>query len=82
MKAAMIIPFPLAARRNMIERQAIYAAELSLDAAERHIRHQLKTQADTMRRRGIDESIIAHELRAMEGAIRSMLERAVSGGAQ
>jgi hypothetical protein len=80
--AAVVVPFPLASRRVMIQRQANYAAELSLDAAERHIQQQLKTQADTMRRRGIGEEIIARELRAMEGAIRSMLERAVSGGAQ
>ena len=79
---ATVIPFPLASRRVMIERQARYAAEINPDAAERHIQQQLKIQADSMRRRGVDEDIIARELRCMETAIRGMLLQAVSGGAQ
>ncbi|EKS28155.1 DUF6074 family protein [Afipia felis] len=76
---ATILPFPLASRRVMIEKQARYAAELNPDAAERHIQQQLKVQADSMRRRGVDEDIIARELRCMETAIRSALCRASMG---
>jgi hypothetical protein len=79
---AAIVPFPLASRRTMIERQARYASELSLDAAERHIQQQIKVQAESMRRRGIGEDLIARELKCMEGAIRRLLDRAVSGGAR
>jgi Family of unknown function (DUF6074) len=79
---AVIVPFPLASRRGMIERQARYASELSLDAAERHIQQQIKVQAESMRRRGIDEDLIVRELKCMEIAIRRLLDRAVSGGAR
>lgn len=65
---ATILPFPLARRRTMIVRQARYAAELSLDAAERHIAQQIKIQGDAMRRRGIDEARIERE-HAMHGGV-------------
>jgi Family of unknown function (DUF6074) len=77
---AIIVPFPLANRRSMILRQARYAAGLRPDAAERHIWQQLKVQAQTMRRRGIDERVIAHEINCLEASIRSTLLRGVSGG--
>ena len=78
--SAVIFPFPLAKRRTMIDRQARYAAELNPDAAERHIQQQLKIQSDAMRRKGVDDDLIARELRCMECAIRELLTRAVSGG--
>lgn len=80
MKSADIIPFPLARRHDMIERQATYAAEINPDAADRHIAHQLKIQRDAMRRRGIDEHLIDRELNCMETAIRSALCKATMGG--
>jgi hypothetical protein len=79
MMTATIVPFPLANRRSLILRQARYAAMLSPVAAEHHIRQQLKVQAQTMRRRGIDERVIAHELDCLETSIRATLSRAVSG---
>lgn len=79
---AQVVPFPLARRRTMIERQARYASELNPDAAQRHIQQQLKIQGDAMRRRGIDEQLIGCELRCMKNAIRGLLLRAVSGGVQ
>lgn len=60
----------------MIDRQAFYAAQLSPDAAERHIARQLRTQADIMRRKGVDERFIRRELSAMEDAIRHALCKA------
>ena len=77
---AVIVPFPLANRRSMILRQARYAAVLSPVAAERHIRQQMRVQAQTMRRRGIDESVIAREIGCLETSIRATLLRDVSGG--
>lgn len=75
-----VIPFPLARRRHMIERQARYASELSVDAADRHIQQQIKIQADAMRRRGIDENLIERELKSMGTAIRHALLKNVSTG--
>jgi hypothetical protein len=80
--SAAIYPFPLAKRKTMIDRQARYAAELKPDAAERHIRQQLKIQGDAMRRKAIDDALIAREIACMEEAIRAVLARAVSGGAR
>ena len=80
--SAAIYPFPLAKRGAMIDRQARYAAELGPDAAERHIQQQLKIQGDSMRRRGVDEDLIARELKCMRTAIGAALLRAsVSTGA-
>lgn len=71
--AATVVPFPLARRRTMIDRQARYAAELNPSAAERHIAQQVKIQGDAMRRRGIDEGLIERELKCFEAAIRAAL---------
>jgi hypothetical protein len=77
---AEIVPFPLASRRSMILRQARYAAVLHPDAAERHIQRQLKIQRQAMRRRGINEHLIAREINCLENSIRSTLLSNVSGG--
>lgn len=66
----------------MIERQARRYTELNPDAAERHIAHQIKVQADAMRRKGIDEVLIERECRCFETAIRALLMRSASGGAR
>lgn len=77
---AAIVPFPLASRRSMILRQARYAAVLNPDAAERHIQRQLKIQGQAMRRRGIEEHLIAREINCLETSIRSTMLCNVSGG--
>jgi Family of unknown function (DUF6074) len=74
----IIIPFPLARRQSLIQRQARYAAELGSDAAARHIQHQLKVQAEAMRRKGVPETLVQHELGSMELAIRSLLSSVVA----
>jgi hypothetical protein len=51
--------------------QANRASELNATASERHILYQLKIQADVMRRRGIDEDLIAQELKCMGSAMRT-----------
>lgn len=79
--SAVVVPFPLARRRDLIWRQAQYASQLSRDAAEGHIARQVRTQADVMRRKGVDEALIEHECRCFENAIRELLIRSASGGA-
>ena len=71
---ATVFPFPPARRRDMIERQSRYAAELKPDSAERFIRQQLKIQGDNKLRRGVPQNLIAHELKCMEAAIRRELQ--------
>jgi hypothetical protein len=73
--SAAIFPFPLAKRRTMIDCRARYANELSLNAAERHIRRQLRIQGDAMRRKGIDDDLISRELRCMECVVDELLTR-------
>jgi hypothetical protein len=80
--SAAIVPFPLAKRRTMIDRQARYAAEINPDAAVRHIQQQLKIQGDAMRRKGVDDNLVARELKSMEAAIRTLRARAMYGVAQ
>jgi uncharacterized protein DUF6074 len=72
---AVVVPFPLVRRRPFIERQAARVAELNHDAGERHIAYQLEVQAAAMRRKGVNEDLIASELRCMERAIRASLWR-------
>lgn len=75
---ASVLPFPLARRCDMIARQSRYAAQLNSDSAERFIRQQLNIQGEKMRRRGVAQNLIAHELKCMEAAIRHELRDSVS----
>lgn len=77
---AVIIPFPIDRRQPYIERQAHRAAELSPDASERYIAHQLRLQRDAMFRKGIDESLIERELRCLDISIRKVLFRELHAG--
>jgi hypothetical protein len=78
---AVVLPFPTTHRWAFIERQARRAAELNPDAGERHIAYQIEVQATAMRRKGIDEALIQREIRCMETAIRTSLQRLLMGGA-
>jgi hypothetical protein len=75
--SALVLPFPLARRLDLIQRQAEYALCLKPDSAERHIERQLHCQADALRRRGVAEAMIAREVSAMEAAIRAAMWNAV-----
>jgi hypothetical protein len=71
--SAVVVPFPLARRLDLIYRQAEYALCLKPDQADQHITRQLQCQAAALHRRGVSDDIIAHELRAMEAAIRAAM---------
>jgi hypothetical protein len=79
---ADVLPFPLAQRRYLVQRQARRYTELNPDAAERHIEYQVGIQAAAMRRKGVAEDLIERECRSFENAIRELLTRSASGGAQ
>jgi hypothetical protein len=76
MRAAVIIPFPLARRQAFIRKQADHATCLNPDSAERYLEYQLQVQRDAMRRRGVADDLIARELKCMERAVRQELLRA------
>jgi Family of unknown function (DUF6074) len=71
--SAEVLPFPLARRLDLIHRQAEYALCLKPEKAEQLIARQLQCQADALRRRGVSDDNIAHELKAMEAAIRAAM---------
>ncbi len=74
---AVVIPFPVIRRQAFIDRQAQRSAELTNDAGQRYIAHQVDVQAAAMRRKGIDEDLIARESRCLEAAIRASLWRLI-----
>ena len=72
---AVVVPFPLARRLDLIQRQAEYALCLKPEKGDQHIHRQLQAQAEAMRRRGIAQHIIDRELTSMAGAIRAVMWR-------
>jgi hypothetical protein len=78
-----VLPFPLARRRSLVARCAARMLSLSPAAAERHLEDLLRTQANAMRRRRIDETLVRAELRSLQSAVRAALWQRVfaPGGA-
>ena len=73
--SAVVVPFPLARRTAMIQRQADYALCLKPEKAEQHIQRQLQCQTDNLRRRGVVDELISREIASMESAIRAAMWR-------
>jgi hypothetical protein len=67
---ATVIPFPIVRRHLFIQRQADHAVSMNPDASARYLEYQLEVQANSMRRKGIAEDLIAREVKCMETAIR------------
>jgi hypothetical protein len=74
---ARVIPFPFKYRHDFVHRQARYMATIRPAAAEQHLQRQLKTQRETLAKKGVDQDLIEHEMRWLEGAIRGALWYAV-----
>jgi hypothetical protein len=68
---ATVLPFPVVRRRGFIAKQVAHASLMNSDSGVRYLQHQLKLQADAMRRRGIDEDLVQRELRCLVSAIRA-----------
>jgi Family of unknown function (DUF6074) len=68
-----IVPFPAARRSVFIHKHAMLMARFSQAKADAHLRQQLQIQADTMRRKGIAEEVVAGEIRRLESAIKNEL---------
>jgi hypothetical protein len=66
---AIVLPFPIARRRAFIRKQVSHAALINPKAGVRYLQHQLRIQADSMRRKGIAEDLVQRELRFMRRAL-------------
>ena len=80
---AQVIPFPLAARRAFVMRQADVVLSMKPESGERHIVRAVDQQREIMARKGVAPDIINRECASLEAAIRTALWRAVltPGGA-
>jgi hypothetical protein len=67
--SAVVLPFPLARRLDLIHRQADYALCLKPAKAEQHIERQLQCQREALQRRGVAAEIIEREIADMAKAI-------------
>jgi hypothetical protein len=67
---ANVLQFPVISRREYIRNQAERMACMNTQSAERYLSYQLRVQANAMRRRGIAEDVITHQLKSIEEAIR------------
>lgn len=77
---AEVIPFPLAARRRFVARQAAVALRMKAESGERHILRTVEQQREILARKGVRHETIAHECAALEAAIRTALWKAVMTG--
>jgi hypothetical protein len=75
--AAQVLPFPAYRRKRFVAKQATRMSCLSCDAAQNHLQHQLRVQADAMARKGISPELITEQQRRLERAIRAELWRLV-----
>ena len=75
--SAIVIPFPAARRLHFVRRHARLMSTLSPDAAERHLRRQLRVQTEAMERKRIDRHLVERERALLEEAIRVELKRLV-----
>jgi hypothetical protein len=74
---AQVLPFPADRRQRFVAKQATRMACLSYEAAENHLHHQLRVQADAMARKGISLELIEEQRWRLERAIRAELWRLV-----
>ena len=76
-KTPSLILFPAARQRAFIVKHALRIAQLSPAQSEAYLRRVLQLQGQTMRRRGISGTMIARELKRLEGAFRAELWRQI-----
>jgi hypothetical protein len=75
--SARVIPFPANRRRDLIHSIVRRVFELSTEAGEKHIRRSLDGQATVMRRKGVEEPLIARDAAGLEAAVRAAIWLAV-----
>jgi Family of unknown function (DUF6074) len=82
-RAAKVLPFPLARRRDLVARQAAWFCEQTPEAAESRLRRLLDVQREVLVRKGVNAGRVDAECVALERAIRALAWRilAAHGGA-
>lgn len=72
---ALVLPFPLARRCDLVDRQAQWFAAQSYQAAERNLKRQLQVQRETLLRRGVSAERADREVATLQAAIRREVSR-------
>ncbi|WP_362888860.1 DUF6074 family protein [Bosea sp. 67-29] len=68
-----VVQFPRTRDEPFVYRHARLMAGFRPEKAEAHLERVLAAAAATMRKRGIDDEVVAAELQAIESAVRSAL---------
>lgn len=79
-RLTIVVPFPLVRRRAFINKIVKQVISRTPAAGGTHLLHQLRRQAQVLRRKGIPDLLIRRELHALDAAVRAELWRAVFGG--
>lgn len=77
---AELIPFPLARRVDLVQRQADRVLELAPDAGERHLVRQVDIQRQALLRKGCSTGRVETECNALEAAMRAEMWKIVFTG--
>lgn len=72
---AQVLPFPLARRRDLVDRQAHWFVAQSHRAAERNLKRQLELQRQTLLRRGVATERADREVELLRAAISAEVRR-------
>ena len=72
-----IIHFPLARRRGLISKIAARMAAVPMKHAEKQLWLALQRQIDALHRKGVPDSVVVKQVRALESEIRAELWRVV-----
>ena len=75
-----VVPFPLVRRCAFINKIVKQVISRQPAAGETHLLHQLRRQAEVLRRKGVPDPMVQRELRALDAAVRTELWRTVFGG--
>lgn len=78
--SAAIVPFPIAARKDLVRRIVEQMLDRDADTAEQHLRQHLACQERTLFKKQVPPDAVLRELKSLEAAVRAGLWRYVLGG--
>lgn len=73
----LVVPFPIARRRDLVEAVAAGMLKRAPAQAERHLEFSADRQAIVLRRRGIEQSVIDEQIAVFVSAVRAEVWRLV-----
>ena len=77
---APVLPFPAAARLDLVARQAEHMAARDHHGSEEYLRRQLHRHRQVLERKQVEPEAIEADVAAYEGAVRAALWRLVLTG--